>query len=87
MINNKLLFKDAKKWWDKVGRDKMRFRTFSDETKLQQECLNAINPVHPNYIGGKSGILLGNTWDMLSPDEQQRIAKIYLKTNIELSDD
>jgi hypothetical protein len=87
MINHKLLFEDAKKWWEKVGRDKMRFRSFSNDTDLQQECLNAVNPVHPNYIGGKSGILLGNPWDMLYHDEQQRIAKAYLETTIELSND
>ncbi len=74
------LVEDAEIWWNTVGVDRMRNRNFSEDTKVQQEALNATNPLHPNYIGGKSGILLGYKWDMLSPPERYRVVRAYTLT-------
>ena len=74
------LVEDGAAWWDKVAVDLMRKRNFSSDSKLQQESLNATNPVHPNYLGGKSGIMLGYKWNMLRPDERYRVIKAYALT-------
>ena len=74
------LVEDAERWWDKRGRELLRNRTFSDDCKEQQAALDATNPVHPNYIGGKSGILLGLPWIMLSVDERNRVIKAFTLT-------
>ena len=74
------LVEDAEKWWKEVGMDRMRNRNFSESTQVQQDALNATNPVHPNFIGGKSGILLGYSWDMLTPPERYRVIKAYTLT-------
>ena len=74
------LVEDAEKWWDDKGSEKMRNRTFSNDMKMQQEALNATNPVHPSYIGGKSGIMLGLKWSMLSPKERYKVVMDYTLT-------
>ena len=75
------LMEDAEKWWDNTGSDMMRLRTFSGTREEQQNALNATNPVHPNYIGGQSGILLGNRWSMLTPQERYRVVHAYTLTS------
>jgi len=80
------LMEDAEKWWDGPGRDMCQKRTFSDDSEVQQEAMNATNPVHPNYIGGKSGILLGTPWVFLSPDERYRVMMAYTITLKQLLD-
>lgn len=72
-----LLLEDAERWWNGFGREKMRNRQFSSEAKEQQMALDAVNPVHPNYIGGKSGILTGSPWVMLTVQERYRVVKAY----------
>lgn len=74
------LIEDAEKWWDKRGSESLKHRNFSNETAVQQAALNATNPAHPNYIGGKSGILLGYKWSMLTPGERYRVMKAYSLT-------
>jgi len=81
-----LLVEDAETWWNNVGKDVMRKRTFSGSAKEQQAALDATNPVHPNYLGGKSGILLGLSWDMLSNRERYQVLKAYTLTMKELMD-
>ena len=80
------LMEDAEKWWDRAGRDLCRKRTFSNDSKEQQNALDATNPIHPNYIGGKSGILLGLAWVMLTPVERRRIMFTYTLTLKETTD-
>lgn len=80
------LVEDAEQWWDSVGREFMRARQFSSEYKEQQAALDATNPVHPNYIGGKSGILLGAPWIMLTVPERYRVIKAYTLTMKERED-
>lgn len=75
-----LLMEDAEKWWDNVGSDMMKKRTFSDDSREQQAALNATNPVHPNYIGGKSGLLLGLPFAMLTQEERIKVLKAYTIT-------
>lgn len=75
-----LLMIDAEKWWNTRGSDMMRKRSFSDDSIEQQNAMNATNPVHPNYIGGKSGILLGLSFDMLTPAERMNVLKVYTLT-------
>lgn len=67
----------AMHWWEKIGSKLMQRRSFSDDFKTQQDALNATNPVHPQYIGGQSGILLGMPFDNLTPDEKYQIVKVY----------
>ena len=74
------LMEDAEKWWDAVGSERMRNRTFSGSMKEQAAALNATNPLHPNFIGGKSGILLGLSFSALTPIERKRILKAYTLT-------
>src|SRR4030042_6713776 len=81
-----LLMEDAEKWWNSRGRDMMKKRTFSDDNVEQQNALNATNPVHPSYVGGKSGILLGLTFDMLTPQERMNVLKAYTLTMKETLD-
>jgi len=71
------IVEDAEKWWDGKGKDIFRNREFSGDMKEQQDALNASNPVHPNYIGGKSGIMTGMPWSMLAPDERYRVAVTF----------
>lgn len=71
------LLEDAEKWWESRGKEIMKSRSFSDEYNEQQNALNATNPVHPNYIGGKSGILLGLSWDLLTKSERYKVLKTY----------
>jgi len=80
------LMEDAERWYDSIGRDMLKKRQFSDDSKEQQNALNAINPLHPNYIGGKSGILLGLAWVMLTPVERRRIMFTYTLTLKETTD-
>jgi len=80
------LMEDAERWYDSIGRDMLKKRQFSDDSKEQQNALNAINPLHPNYIGGNSGILLGLAWVMLTPVERRRIMFAYTLTLIETTD-
>ena len=80
------LMEDAERWYDSIGRDMLKKRQFSDDSKEQQNALNAINPLHPNYIGGKSGILLGLAWVMLTPVERRRIMFAYTLTLKETTD-
>jgi hypothetical protein len=72
-----LLMEDAEEWWDKKARDMLKKRTFSNDNREQQAALDATNPVHPNYVGGKSGILLGLPWTMLKPMERYQVLKAY----------
>ena len=72
-----LLIEDCERWWDAVGRDRLRNRQFSGSKKEQQEALDATNPTHPNYLGGKSGIMLGYPWFLLSVEERYRVLKAY----------
>lgn len=81
-----LLMEDAEKWWDEIGSDMMKKRTFSDDNQEQQAALNATNPVHPNYIGGKSGILLGLPFVMLTKEERNKVLKAYTLTMKETID-
>lgn len=74
------LMEDAEKWWDGVGSDIMRNRTFGGSMKQQAEALNATNPNHPNFLGGKSGILLGLRWSDLSPRERVGVCKAFTLT-------
>lgn len=74
------LVEDCERWWDTVAVDILRKRNFSAGNRLQQESLNATNPVHPNYLGGKSGIMLGYKWNTLRPDERYRVVKAYALT-------
>jgi len=74
------IVEDAERWWDTKGSDMMKKRTFSDDSVEQQNAMNATNPVHPNYIGGKSGILLGLSFDMLTNEERLRVLKAYTLT-------
>ena len=74
------LVEDAEKWWNKTAAEIFKKRTFSDDARMQQDALNATNPVHPNYLGGKSGIMLGHSWSMLRPDERYRVIKAYAMT-------
>ena len=74
------LMEDAERWYDSIGRDMLKKRQFSDDSKEQQNALNAINPLHPNYIGGKSGILLGLAWVMLTQTERMRVMFAYTLT-------
>lgn len=74
------LVEDSEEWWDRVGADRFKGRNFSNDERMQQEALNATNPVHPNYIGGKSGILLGYKWSMLTPPERYRVIHAYALT-------
>lgn len=71
------LMEDAEKWWNATGSDLMRNRTFSGSMKQQAEALNATNPTHPNFIGGKSGIMLGLRWNELTPFERYKVVKVY----------
>lgn len=71
------LMEDAEKWWNSVGSDMMRNRSFSGSMKAQAEAFNATNPVHPNFIGGKSGILLGLNFHELTPAERYRVVHAY----------
>lgn len=73
------LMEDAESWWDSVGKDILRHRQFSGDTKDQQAALDATNPVHPNYIG-KSNIMIGAPWVLLSPDERKRVLFAYTLT-------
>lgn len=82
-----LLMEDAEKWWDSTGADMMKKRSFSDDAKEQQAAMNATNPVHPNYIGGKSGILLGLPFSMLTQEERLRVVKVFTITMKETLDD
>ena len=75
-----LLMEDAEKWWNAKGSDMMKKRTFSDDAAEQHNAMNATNPVHPNYIGGKSGILLGLSFELLTPAERMRVLKAYSLT-------
>jgi hypothetical protein len=70
----------AEQWWDLRGRDMMRHRQFSEDTRIQQANLDVVNPLHPNFIGGFSGILQGNRWADLSKDEQMRVVVVYGST-------
>jgi hypothetical protein len=70
----------AMEWWKLRGAPMMKKRSFSDDFKTQQDAINATNPVHPQYIGGRSGILLGYSWDLLSKDERYQVVKIYCLT-------
>lgn len=81
-----LLMEDAERWWDSTGKEMMKKRTFSDDNKMQQEALNATNPVHPNYLGGKSGILLGLPFEMLTQQERVKVLKAYTLTMKETID-
>ena len=74
------LVEDAEIWWDKIGSEQLRKRNFSTDDKTQQDALNATNPVHLNYIGGRSGVLLGYPWDMLSSPERYRVIRAYTLT-------
>ena len=74
------IVEDAERWWEGPGREMMKARTFSSDHTEQQAALDATNPVHPNYIGGKSGILLGLPWIMLSVDERNRVIKAFTLT-------
>lgn len=74
------LMEEAETWWDKRGRHMLKKRQFSNENKSQQVALDATNPVHPNYIGGVSNILLGNQWSELRPEEHYQILKTYTLT-------
>lgn len=71
------LMEDAEDWWDATGRHFFLHRNFSDDMKTQQVALNATNPLHTNYIGGASGILLGVQWEQLTPAERQRVLTAY----------
>ncbi len=71
---------DAEKWWNAKGSDMLKKRQFSEGSRAQQEALDAVNPLHVNYIGGESGILLGLPWEKLRPDEKYRILKVYTLT-------
>lgn len=73
------LIEDAESWWDQVGSDKFRHRSFSGDTETQQEAMNASNPAHPNYLG-KSGIIQGFKWFMLTPAERHKVVKAYALT-------
>ena len=84
------LMEDAGYWWDTKGSDLLRHRQFSDDTKEQQQAMDATNPLHVNYIGGQSGILLGKDWDALTPDERYRVLKVYtltLKETVDASEE
>ena len=70
---------DAETWWDTIGADRMRYRSFSNSTIKQQNALNNTDPGHPNYLGN-SGILKGYRWRLLSPDEKYRVIKAYVLT-------
>jgi len=74
------LVEDSEKWWDSTGSELLRNRTFSGSMKQQQASLNATNPVHPNYIGGKSGIMMGVKWSMLTPQERYKVVHAYTLT-------
>ena len=74
------LLEDAEKWWESIGKEMMKARSFSDSYAEQQDALNATNPIHPNYLGGKSGILLGVSWDLLTKAERYQVLKIYTIT-------
>ena len=80
------LVEDAEKWWDTRGREVFRNRQFSGDMREQQQALDATNPVHPNYIGGKSGIMLGLPWIMLSVDERKRVIMAFTLTMKEVID-
>ena len=80
------IMEDAEAWWDKRGREIFRNREFSGATKEQQAALNASNPVHPNYIGGVSGIMLGQPWVFLTKDERNRVAMTYAVALKRMSD-
>lgn len=77
---------DAEKWWENHGKELMRNRTFSDEKRDQQEALNATNPLHYNYLGGVSGILLGLPWELLTKKEKYKIVKTYILTLKQMED-
>jgi hypothetical protein len=74
------LMEDAEIWYNDFASERLRSRNFSNESATQQDALNATNPIHPNYIGGKSGILLGYKWPMLTPPERERVLRAYVLT-------
>lgn len=80
------LISGATVWYDLKGRHILRNRQFSGSMKQQQECLNAVDPSHHNYIGGKSNIMLGNPWVMLTPQERYRVVKAYTLVIKEMQD-
>ena len=82
-----LLLEDCERWWDAIGRDKLKNRQFSGTMKEQQAALDATDPIHPNYLGGKSGIMLGYPWFLLSTDERYRVLKAYTLTLARDKDD
>jgi len=73
------LIEDAEAWWDQVGSEKLRHRQFSGDTRDQQAALDASNPLHPNYLG-KSGIIQGFKWFMLTVPERHKVTKAYALT-------
>lgn len=84
---NKLdYYSEAKQWWNTKGRDLLRHRQYSaqPEARYNQENLDALNPLHPNFIGGFSGILQGLHWNDLSPDERNRIVAVYMNQMLSL---
>ena len=80
------LISGAMVWYDLKGRHILKNRQFSGDMKQQQDCLDATNPVHPNYIGGHSNIMLGQSWDMLTPKEKYRVVKAYTLTIKEMEE-
>ena len=76
----------AQLWWENKGKDMMRNRQFSKDMKAQGEALNAVNPIHPNYIG-ESNILKGASWFILRPDEKFRVVKFYTVEMRRVKDD
>lgn len=79
------LISGAEKWWGAKGKGMMRNRQFSNDMKEQSDALNAINPIHQNYIGD-SNILKGKSWYFLRPDERFRVVKFYTLTLKEMDD-
>jgi hypothetical protein len=71
----------AEQWWNLRGRDMLRHRQFSEDTRTQQANMDVINPLHPNFIGGFSGILQGNRWADLNIDERMRVVSVFASTS------
>lgn len=71
------LMEDAEIWWNSRAKEMLESRNFSNEFSEQQAALDATNPLHPNYIGGRSGILNGVPWFMLTPLEHRRVLLAY----------
>jgi len=74
-----LLLEDAERWWESIGKEKMRNRQFSEDMREQQAALDATNPLHLNYLGN-SRILRGEDWENLSVKERYRVLKAYVLT-------